>query len=210
MYAIDKTSKHCCFVSDIGFICPLTKIDRTSDVRIRAFLDCDIAIQRKAADLLWASFFKEAGLASPAEAMDYINKHYNHSDLMYVLSDFNETHLIGIVTVDRRNFHPTIAHLAVATTQRGNGYSKLLLDIAESYTKTLGFTEAQLWCDPDLVPFYIKHGYNISQQNEEAASKPTALHIMSKPLRSIIQNTDCSAGDAFPEAFGEDSEYCRF
>jgi hypothetical protein len=47
------------------------------------------------------------------------------------------------------------------------GYSKILLDFANQHIKSMGFDEARLWCEKELIPFYKKLEWNIEKMSDE-------------------------------------------
>lgn len=98
----------------------------------------------------------------PDEQVDgYVQRNWLMPDTFYIMTDYWNTTWYGCIAVDTRNGTPTLSHLYVRPGNRGRGLSKFLLMISEEYVETLGYTEARLFCKPDMVAFYQKNDYFI-------------------------------------------------
>ncbi len=158
VYTYSYDSLHCGYVSDIGYLCPLTYKNDTTV--ILPFLDIKKKhLQDAVAKLLSSEFHKEIG--QDQTAMQYITTNFcSTTDVLFVMH-VNET-VVGLVTVDRKNFAPVIGHLVVSSEQRRKGYGSRLLDIAERFVKSQGFKSVSLWrsnLDTYLHQFYLNRGY---------------------------------------------------
>jgi GNAT superfamily N-acetyltransferase len=169
---VDESSKQCTFAADIGYICPLKFT--MEDTSIVAFLDCPSCVQNKVAHALLMEWGNTLEIDSVAKALKLVMNQWASSDIMYVMT--MDSNLVGFVAVDRKNFFPCISHLYVHPDYRGNGYSAMLLAIAETYIAHMHFNEAQLWCKPNLVEFYKKNGYT------ESKIVDANTIVMKKPL----------------------------
>ena len=89
------------------------------------------------------------------------------SDVLYVMTD-RGGRFVGCVAVDRERFHPFVSHLLVRPDRRGRGVGARLLEFAVAYVAKLGFSEAKLWCEGRLRPFYSAHGWST-----EVGDRPT-------------------------------------
>lgn len=163
-FEVDESSKQCTFVADIGYICPLKFT--MGDICINAFMDCSVTVQKLVAKALSDEWGLALKIDTVHNAMQLIQSHWSSSDLMYVMTSGDN--VMGFVAVDRKSFYPCISHLFVMPDHRGNGYSGMLLAIAETYIAHMHFTEARLWCKPDLVEFYKKHGYTEEDKLDDA------------------------------------------
>lgn len=97
------------------------------------------------------------------------------SNIFYILCDDGGS-LIGCVSVDRNNFYPIISNLFVVPGKRGNGYGRLLLDYAKTFTVSLGFTQFRLWCKPQLLPWYEGMGWK--QENNKIVGDDTIYFMI--------------------------------
>jgi GNAT superfamily N-acetyltransferase len=171
-FKVDEASKQCTFVADIGYICPLRFT--MEDLSIVAFLDCSPGVQRQVAEALLEEWGETLGIDSIEAAIALILKQWSSSDIMYVMA--SNKNVLGFTAVDRKNFYPCISHLYVLPKYRGNGYSTMLMAIAETYIAHMHFTQAMIWCKPELVEFYKKNGYTIDKVLE------TNVVVMKKML----------------------------
>lgn len=204
---IDRASKHSSFVSDVGYVYPIVAQDEAADIIIRPFLDCRETVQKSAARLLAIAFAHEQGIGGDdTKAERYILQKFVSSDIMFVMTDLKtKSQVLGLVTVDRRNFEPVIGHLAVAPPARGKGLSKLLLHVAEEFIAgSLGFGDAQLWCSRELVGFYERRGYAAERQLEDESGSPVV--VMRKPLLAA----DAAESAQVAPAAGIDEADARF
>lgn len=141
--------QRCKFQADSGLVCPFVHED--DEYIIKPYQDVPANIQKEVVEKL----DKEFGDYSHK----FINKTWNNSDVFYVL--IVDDKLIGTVAVDRKNFYPVISQLFVVSNYRNKGYASKLLDFAENYIRSMKFSVAKLWCEPDLIKFYQKRGYEI-------------------------------------------------
>ena len=155
-FEVDESSRQCTFLADIGYICPLKFM--MGDLSINAFLDCSAAVQEVVAKALSQEWGAVLQVEDTQSALELINRHWSGSDILYVMMAARRN-VLGFVAVDRKSFYPCISHLYTMPQHRKKGYSSMLLAIAETYIAHIHFTEARLWCKPDLVPFYKKNGY---------------------------------------------------
>ena len=91
---------------------------------------------------------------------EFIRKNWpGGNDVFYVSTDSTSNDVIGCVAVDRINFLPTISNLFVCPSFRKRGKATQLLEHAEIFIDILGFSSVSLWCDSELVDFYLKFGF---------------------------------------------------
>ena len=165
-------SKRQAYVADTGYISPM--IYTSGNICIKPYDDYDSDIQQMVKDNM-----KDISIHPDALTTDYIESQWQNADIFYVMT--KGTLFCGCVAVDRMNFSPTISHLYVHPPFRGNGYSDLLLAVAEEYTLVLGFNSAQLWCSSNLIEFYKKKGYINHCENTFILSSET-FYVMQKQL----------------------------
>ena len=160
----NNESKQCSHSADVGFICPLKYEDPFQKVYVQDLSVCDDTVRNElASDLLheWGSINE---VKSVEESSKFIEEQWCASDVMYVLISDNT--FAGCVAVDRKNFLPCISHVYVVRDKRNKGFSKLLMQVAEEYIKSMGFDEARLWCEEKLANFYAKMGYLEEKKQE--------------------------------------------
>lgn len=165
-------SKRQAYVADTGYISPM--IYTSGNICIKPYDDYDSDIQQIVKDNM-----KDISIHPNALTQDYIETNWQNADIFYVMT--KGSLFCGCVAVDRMNFNPTISHLYVHPPFRGNGYSDLLLAVAEEYTLILGFNSAQLWCTLNLVEFYKKKGY-MNEDDRTITQNSDTFYIMRKPL----------------------------
>lgn len=186
MFKDNARSLQCGFVPDVGYMAPVTYAH--SNLVIEPYMDMSKAIQEKAADLISHAFRVRVG----DDPTRYIRENFSSStDVLYVMSTHDGSNVYGAVSVDRKNFFPTIGHLVVSQTQRNKGYGSLLLDLAECFTAKQGFSEATLWCQKDdahLHRFYRNRGYIEKEQDQD-----DAITMFTKQLH--LQPTELDSGE---------------
>lgn len=94
---------------------------------------------------------------------DYIARTWVSADTFYVMTGRGGD-LIGCVGLDRKQSYPFVSHLLVIPSQRSKGYASVLLHLCERHAANMGFTEIRLWCEPALVPFYTKLGWDAEKE----------------------------------------------
>ena len=112
---------------------------------------------------------------------EFILSNWQNQDIFYVLVsniEDSQGEFIGSIAIDRKMFYPFISQLYVNKKYRSLGYSKILLDFANQHIKSMGFDEARLWCEKELIPFYEKLGWSIEKISDEK-------YVMIKSLISL-------------------------
>jgi N-acetylglutamate synthase-like GNAT family acetyltransferase len=155
-YTDYSQSNTCGYVADQGLVCLLRFYDKENDIAIKPHNECPKDVQSNALQHILKEWNNEIGKRN---SDDYISRNWHDNDVMYIMTKKNE--FIGCVAVDRKQFYVFISHLYVVPNERNKGYSKLLLDIAETYTQKYGMSEARLWCKPDLRKYYETRGYKV-------------------------------------------------
>ncbi len=109
----------------------------------------------------------------------HVLRRWPGSDALYVMTEADGATPVGCVAVDRAHFYPFVSHLYVTPRARGGGAGGRLLEVAEDYAATMGFTEAKLWCSDTLVPFYAARGWAI-----EPSFATPGVNVMGKAISS--------------------------
>ena len=86
----------------------------------------------------------------------YIRFNWNKTDIFYVITKPNQQELIGCIAIYNKNYTPFISNLFIINEYRNKGYSTILLEYAYNFIKMLGFNKVRLWCNDNLIDFYIK------------------------------------------------------
>ena len=194
-FTVDQNSKHCAFVADSGFVAPLIYSDQTRNLRLRPFLDSDANMQKQLCEHFASEWHEQTGAKTADEASRYIIKQWSSSDLMYVLEI--DKMFCGCVAIDRNNFEPCVSHLTVVQSYRGQGLSKVLMEIAEAYIRDcLRFANVCLWCNTDMVMYYSKQGYKWIKDVDDGI-------VMMRKMLQDTTSTDKVLLDAFEPSYSE-------
>ncbi len=157
--AVMTTSRQCGYVSDGGYTCPLTLKD--GDLTVLPYPDAPEQAKQDARALLCQHLGSAMKVDSEKDILAYILKHFScATDVLYVLT--RDTEAIGTVSVDRKNFFPSIGHLAIREDMQRKGHGSMLVQFAEQCILYQQFNEARLWCDASdagLASFYTRLGY---------------------------------------------------
>lgn len=94
---------------------------------------------------------------------DYIMRTWLSEDTFYVMTG-RTGGFVGCVGLDRKQTYPFVSHLLVIPSQRSKGYASVLLHLCEQQAAKMGFTAVRLWCEPALVPFYTKLGWEAEEE----------------------------------------------
>lgn len=98
-------------------------------------------------------------------------------DALYVCCDAAGA-FVGCVAIDRRLVWPYVSHLLVDRASRNRGFgSMLMLQVAEPSVTDMGFAESRLWCEPALVPFYERIGYEIDEAPPDVVDQQKAAVV---------------------------------
>jgi GNAT superfamily N-acetyltransferase len=93
---------------------------------------------------------------------DFILSNWSDENaIMYVL--YSEKDFIACVAVDLKHNEPYLSNLYVNPTFRSQGYATHMLSLAEKCAKSWGFNYIKLWCNVDMVRYYTRFGWKISQ-----------------------------------------------
>ena len=106
------------------------------------------------------------------------------SDILYTLFQPNcaIVSVIGCIALDRKAIITTITNLFVNPIHRHKGFASALLQFAENTTVKYLFEHTiQLWCDDTLVPFYEKHGYDLTNDDVLVKDGPDGTWSEMKP-----------------------------
>jgi GNAT superfamily N-acetyltransferase len=201
MYRELTTSKQCGYVSDGGYMCPLSmwgritlppEEDQDEPFQIIPFWDLDDQSSRnQVAESLLQHFARSMEVSTVQETIQYLFRNFaSATDILYVMYAANTKTVVGTVSVDRKNFHPCIGHLLVVPYLRGRGYGTKLLQFAEKCIEHQKFPEAQLWCsanDTNLCAFYERNGYEartekINDDIDSTTSQEDRRRVFGKKL----------------------------
>lgn len=138
VYSLRQAVSSCHFYSDSGYV-----------IRPWAAVPTDLQLQTVSA------LTKEWG---PGYSIEQISGTWHSEDTFYVMAS-REGDFLGCVALDRKQLYPFVTNLLVAPEHRRNGYAEALLNVCEQHASDMGFTEVHLWCDLELVPFYVRLGW---------------------------------------------------
>lgn len=164
------------FEADVGYVRPCHY--ETSSIHIVPFQRSSSVLKRTVASAILKEWPRESNCKTTDEVETYILKHWGAGDLLYVCADkLHDDSFIGCIAIDRKNFFPYISHLYVDDKYRRRGFSKILIEFAETVMTIQRYRESRLWCDPYLQNFYTKQGYiNDGSQDGHLIMKKTLQH----------------------------------
>jgi|APGre2960657423_1045063.scaffolds.fasta_scaffold00045_23 GNAT superfamily N-acetyltransferase len=171
---ISRCSDIACYHSDIGTVYPL-EVYSTSYF-ILPYKKTDLKIQKELPEKL-----REL---HPGMSRDDILDRWKGSDIMYVMIT-SENQCIGSVAVDRKNFEPFISYLYVDPQFRKKGYGERLLQHGMDYAKEFKFKEVKLWCKEELIPYYMKYGWEKTTGEPVKDSLGNEVYVMQKTLSGL-------------------------
>ena len=158
---IENFDAMCSFQADVGKICPIHII--TAEYTIQVYQNHEQTIQEELLSYLQDEWNNE----DTNYTHQYIVTNWPDANAFYIMTNTNTGSLIGSIAVDRKNFLPFISNLYILPEYRKKGYASVLLQTAEDYIKSMGFTEAHLWCKESLITYYQKRGYEIENSKNE-------------------------------------------
>lgn len=164
---ITRLTTECHYQADVGYVCPIVA-KRTDNIEIKPYQLCSETIQRKTIASLHSQWKNEMRVAD-------ISGGIASGEVLYVM--FKHDVFIGCGYIERKRFYPFISNLFVNPEYRKRGYAKDILNHCIEHIKTLGFTEARLWCSKDLVSFYNHLGWGTENIDN-------GTHVM---VKKIIQ-----------------------
>ena len=94
----------------------------------------------------------------------YIRYNWKSLDIFYVLTTPKQENLIGCIAVDIKNGFPLISNLLIIPKYRKQNYANILLEYCFNYIKILKFREVRLWCNDELIDFYIKKNWKFEKK----------------------------------------------
>lgn len=174
------------FEADRGYVRPCCYQD--TNISIMPFQRCSELLKQVVASAILNAWPEESNGTTIDEVESYILRHWSAGDLMYVctenLSQPDHVSFIGCVAIDTTNFFPCLSHLYVDEKYRHRGFSKVLIEFAETVMVIHKFPESRLWCRPSLHDFYSKQGYTTDgNQDGHLIMKKTLTHCkIDEPL----------------------------
>jgi hypothetical protein len=111
------------------------------------------------------------------KVIEFIKDHWQNGDSYYVFIGPNDN-VLGGVGIDLSNNEPFLSNMFIIPNMRKYGYSKILLKYAEMHSRRFEFNYIKLWCNPDLLNYYSKFGYE--EINKIQNSKNESVLILMK------------------------------
>ena len=94
-------------------------------------------------------------------SLDEVRRMIEHSDLLFALCDQTGDRLLAFARVlTDRVFKALIFDVIVAPGRRTEGLGRRLMDSIVGHPRLAGVRHFELYCLPDMVPFYEKWGFS--------------------------------------------------
>ena len=150
------------FTGDNGLVFPLVYNDLVNGVSITPFQKVPLQTQERIVDSVLEEWGQVANLDNLQSTLKYILDNWTHAYDMFYVYTVNDTP-IGFVGVDQKNWLPYMSHLYVFPEHRGKGHATFLIEFCKQYTKYARHNEYRLYCDRSMIPFYKKHGFEVTR-----------------------------------------------
>ena len=121
---------------------------------------------------IFADDWQKQNITTLIDVYRALSDHFSCGDSLYLYIGW-DGHVWGTVGLDYKQQEPFISELAVIPQMRGLGIATKLLRFAEQEAKQSDFGYVKLWCEDNMVPFYVSHGYG----NEEKIEIPAKIKL---------------------------------
>jgi len=132
-------------------------------------LNCD-PFTFEAVGLVHDAFYSDS--VTPARGIPFLHKVMTERAKSYCIESDNKLIAVGsfnLVSLDWKIAHMT--NLVIERTMRGQGFGAMILSRMEAEAKNLGCFAAELRPHFDTENFYIKQGYEVSEEDARLYEK---------------------------------------
>jgi hypothetical protein len=153
---------------------PFTKVGNSKLVIFQHLTDNQ---QNEVAEWLLKIFeedLKIQELDTIPKIITFIKEHWQNGDSYYVFIGPNEN-VLGGIGIDLSNNEPFLSNMFIIPNMRKYGYSKILLRYAEIHSRRFQFNYIKLWCNPNLLNYYTKFGYEEISKIENSKKEPVLI-----------------------------------
>ena len=120
--------------------------------------------------------FNSQGITTIPEMTTFIKEHWQNGDSFYVFIAPNEN-VLGGVGIDLSHNEPFLSNMFIIPSMRKHGYSKILMRYAEIHSRRFDFNYIKLWCEPKLLNYYKKFGYQYVSKIVNSKGEPIFILI---------------------------------
>jgi hypothetical protein len=118
--------------------------------------------------------FKTQGLDTIPKIITFIKEHWQNGDSYYVFIGPHDN-VLGAVGIDLSNNEPFLSNMFIIPNMRKYGYSKILLKYAEIHSRRFEFNYIKLWCNPYLLDYYSKFGFEEISKIQNSKNEPVLI-----------------------------------
>lgn len=151
-----------------------------ADDCLQVYAELDEERQRVVARRLFAEFQEDFGRQGVAEdrAPDFLRQNFLAHNVLYTLWEDGE--FAACASAVRIIDEYFVCNVLVAEPFRGRGLSRVVIEAAERFARSRRKSHVKLWCDKELVQFYLKQGYRWKESTR--IGKDKTAEIMEKRL----------------------------
>jgi len=117
---------------------------------------------------------KSQGLDNISKVITFIKEHWQNGDSYYVFIGPNQN-VLGGIGIDLSNNEPYLSNMFIIPKLRKSGYSKILLKYAEIHSCRFDYNYIKLWCNPDLLNYYAKFGFEEISRINNSRNEPVLI-----------------------------------